>query len=150
EFLGKNMRDVLPEQLATEFFESFHRASDDQALRIVEYSLTLHQEERWFEARIVRSGDKFLTVVRDITERKTAEEALQKSERRLRMAQQAARVGTWEWDMRSGASVWSEMIWELLGLNSGDGPSTVERFVEFIHPEDRERAWSKGNEALAH
>jgi hypothetical protein len=31
------------------------------------------------------------------------------------------------------------MIWELLGLEPGDGESSVERFTAFIHPDDRER-----------
>jgi PAS domain S-box-containing protein len=77
------------------------------------------------------------------------EAALKASEARLRLAQQAARVGTWEWDLRTGASVWSEMIWRLLGLEPGDGPTTVERFLEFIHPEDRDRAWQKVNEVIS-
>src|SRR5262249_14742704 len=77
------------------------------------------------------------------------EAALQTSQSRLRLAQQAARVGTWEWIVATGESVWSEMIWHLLGLEPGDGLATVERFLEFIHPEDRDRAWRKVNEVLA-
>jgi PAS domain S-box-containing protein len=84
-----------------------------------------------------------------ITERKLAEEALKESEARLRLAQLAARVGTWEWDVRTGASVWSEMIWQLLGIEPDDGPVTVERFIEFIHPEDRDRTLRKVNEVIA-
>ena len=40
------------------------------------------------------------------------------------------------------------MIWELLGLEPDDG-ATVDRFVEFIHPEDRDRALQKVNEVIA-
>jgi PAS domain S-box-containing protein len=77
------------------------------------------------------------------------EEELRESEGRLRLAQQAARVGTWEWDVRTGESVWSEMIWELVGLEPGDGATTVERFIEFIHPEDRDRVLRKVREVIA-
>jgi PAS domain S-box len=41
------------------------------------------------------------------------------------------------------------MIWELLGLEPDDGASTVERFVAFIHPEDRDRVLLKVNEVIA-
>jgi formate hydrogenlyase transcriptional activator len=94
-------------------------------------------------------GDKILSIVRDISGRRLAEEALRESESRLRLAQQAARVGTWEWDLRTGVSVWSDMIWELLGLEPGDGATTVEKFVEFIHPEDRDRVWRKVSAVIA-
>src|SRR5262249_20898927 len=84
----------------------------------------------------------------DISERKSAEMALLDSEERLRLAQQAARVGTWEWDVETGTAVWSEMTWDLLGLRRGDGPATLERFVEFIHPDDRERALSNALQVI--
>ncbi len=77
------------------------------------------------------------------------EAALRESEGRLRLAQQAARVGTWEWDIETGVSVWSEMIWQLVGLEPGDGTTTVEKFIEFIHPEDRDRAVLKVKEVIA-
>ncbi|PWT94204.1 MAG: hypothetical protein C5B55_03090 [Blastocatellia bacterium] len=76
------------------------------------------------------------------------EAAFRASEERLRLAQEAARVGTWEWDVRTGASVWSEMLWDLLGLSPDDEPVTVERFVSFIHPEDRDRALCNVNEVI--
>ena len=77
------------------------------------------------------------------------EAALRESEGRLRLAQQAARVGTWEWDVRTGAAVWSEMIWQLVGLEPGECEATLESWVEFIHPEDRNRALRKASAVVA-
>src|SRR5689334_23254917 len=84
----------------------------------------------------------------DVTERKLAEQNLRETEERSLRAQQAARVGTWEWDVRTGESVWSDMIWDLLGLKREEGPTTVERFTESIHPDDRERATQKVRSVL--
>ena len=82
EFLGKNVRDVMPQDLATEFLERFRRAEQGEP-QIMEYELDLNGKHGWFEARIVLSGDKILSVVRDVTARKLVEVALKENEAQL-------------------------------------------------------------------
>jgi PAS domain S-box-containing protein len=92
EFLGKNMRDVLPSALAAEFFDSFERAAATRETQILEYNLSLEDGDQWFEARVVRMGDKFLSVVRDITRTKLAQEAVHDLSHRLMNAQEKERA----------------------------------------------------------
>ncbi len=148
-FIGKNVRDVLPPELAERFLQSFQQVNGSDDPQVIEYELTMKGQERCYEARLVSSGGNVLSIVRDITERKAAEAALQISESRLRMAQQAARIGSWEWDIRTGKAGWSEIAWQLLGLEPGDGEPSVEMFTEFVHPEDRDRAFRKFMEVVA-
>jgi PAS domain S-box-containing protein len=73
---------------------------------------------------------------RDVTDRRLAENAMRVSEERLRRAQQAAHLGTWDWDLKSGEIVWSEGMYELLGIEPvGSGPN-IERWLEVVLPED--------------
>ena len=149
QFVGKKMEEVLPPELAAEFRKCFEQASDKPLL--VEYKLPMRDGEHTYEVSIVTcEGDKILSIVREITERKLGEKALRESELRLRLAQQAARVGTWEWDVPKGEALWSEMMWEMLGLEPGDrSVMTLEKFIEHIHREDRDRTLRKVNEVIA-
>ena len=77
-------------------------------------------------------------VTRDISDRKTAEQALKASEQRLRMALQAAKAGTWEWDLRTNENFWSEELWELYGLDPHDSNPSYAVWKQAIHPDDRQ------------
>ena len=79
-------------------------------------------------------------IARDITERKLAEEALRASEERLRLAQQAARIGTFERDVRTGRVTWAAGLESLYGVPPGslEGKATA-FFSGLIDPADRER-----------
>lgn len=85
----------------------------------------------------------------DITARKRTEEALRESEQWLQLAQQSAKVGTWEWNLRTGECIWSDGIWNLLGLEPESIVPHRETFVRFIYPEDLETALQKVSTALA-
>jgi PAS domain S-box-containing protein len=73
-FLGKNVREVLPPDLAESFVRAFERVNATDEPEIVEYALGSGGEERFYEAHVVRChGDKILSIVRDVTDRKHAE-----------------------------------------------------------------------------
>ena len=89
------------------------------------------------------------SAIRDITQRKRAEEALRASEERLRLAQQAACIGTFERDIRTGAVTVSAELDLIYGLSPGTFNGTTTAFFEsLVHPDDRAGVLELVQEAL--
>jgi sigma-B regulation protein RsbU (phosphoserine phosphatase) len=84
----------------------------------------------------------------DITERRRMEEALRKSEERLRRVVEATGVGTWEFELATRHILADARMRELFWL-APDVPLTQEEVFQAVHPEDRERVREAITRALA-
>ena len=74
----------------------------------------------------------------DVDELKRAEEALRESEQRLSLAQQAARIGSFEWNIQTDVNTWTPELEAMYGLEPGEFGGTEQAWEELVHPEDRE------------
>ena len=77
---------------------------------------------------------------------RTAE--LQRNEERLRLAQQAARIGTFEWNIQTGVNTWTPELEEMYGLPPGGFGGTQTAFENLIYPDDRAEVIALNNQAL--
>lgn len=91
----------------------------------------------------------FITQTQNITRRKEAEQALRDSEERFRLAARAANDVLWDWDIRTGEAWYSEGIVDRLGTQTFDGRIDTRDWLQYIHPDDRERAGKRLREALS-
>jgi diguanylate cyclase (GGDEF)-like protein/PAS domain S-box-containing protein len=88
-------------------------------------------------------------IAHDITERRTAQRALEASERRLAEAQRIARLGSFELDVITGELIWSDQYFQILGLARGTHPSRAQ-FISMVHPEDVSAVRQAWRDAVEH
>lgn len=137
--LGRDLWDVFPEALGSSYERDLRRVMAEGG--------RLEQEERSYvrpgkvmEVRVFALPDGIGVSFRDITARRAAEEALRRSDERLKLAQQAGRIGHFEVDLGSGALWWSDSQHEVLGIPPGLAPETAQDFIRLVHPDDRDAA----------
>jgi len=79
--------------------------------------------------------------VRDITEKKRSRQALTKEKERLRQVLEGTRAGTWEWNVRTGETVFNERWAEIVGYTLDElRPLSIETWASLCHPEDLEKS----------
>jgi PAS domain S-box-containing protein len=124
------------------------RAVEDALAKRTTYTVTYRSlwpdgSVHWIEARgnviVDELGvpQRMVGVGIDVTHRKRAEDELRDSEQRLRLAQEAASAGVWDWEISTGRTNWSEPYYHLYGLPAST-PSSYETWRKMVHPEDRE------------
>jgi PAS domain S-box-containing protein len=85
----------------------------------------------------------------ELEERRRTEQALRESEAQLKLAFEAARMGSWNWNIQKGEIKWSTNMEALFGLAPGEFDGSYKMFVDSLHPEDRDRVLNAIQMAVA-
>jgi len=89
----------------------------------------------WYEATGGIGG--IVIFAENLTERERAAEALRESEARLRLAQEAAKIGVFERNLQTDEIRWSPEMGGLFGLDPGQFPRSFADLLKHVHPQDR-------------
>lgn len=73
----------------------------------------------------------------DATGPQHTEAELHRTRSRLAETEALARLGSWEWDIRTGSVFWSEEVYHLHGVKPAEFRITYENVLELVHPDDR-------------
>src|SRR5215831_11014477 len=115
--------------------ESLRQARDQLELKVEDRTAELQRANHELQA--------------EIAERKNAERALLSSQAQLKEAQAISHLGSYEVDLLTGHTRWSDEVFRILGLDPVNGSLSRQDFVErIVHPEDRALAVQRYNEVI--
>jgi PAS domain S-box-containing protein len=154
DFIGKSQYEVFPEVPAhwiavhqrclagaTEQNDGERFVRQDGSVQWVRWKVC-----PWKDADGAIGG--LLIYAEEITRQREAEELSRANEHRLRLAQQVARIGTFEWNIQTGLNTWTPELEAMYGLPVGAFGRTQPSWEQLVHPDDRARAVQRVDEAL--
>ncbi|MCE5264603.1 MAG: PAS domain S-box protein [Deltaproteobacteria bacterium] len=138
EFVEKTDLERMIEQ------HHLRRTDKDFAKRRYEFRL-VHREGRikdiYLIADIIPGTEKSVVSLIDITERKQIEEALRDANWRMESIIEGTRVGTWEWNVQTGETVFNETWARIIGYTLNElAPIGIKTWETFAHPDDLKRS----------
>lgn len=140
--------DTWLESVHSEDRDYIMQASMEQSTKAydVEYRILRPDNTiRWIHDRAFSVNDtdgktrRIVGVAADVTERRKAQQELNRRERELEEAQRIARIGSWEADLAGKNALWSNEQFRLLGMEPQSQNLTFEDYLAMLHPEDREK-----------
>ena len=154
EVIGKTPRIFHGPNTNPDTVRRIHNAlAKWQPIREEVLNYTKDGKEFWQELNIfpVANDDGWFThwvsIQRNITERRTlervlhnAQNAIQESQQRLKFATSAGGVGIWDWDVVNDILVWDDQMYALYGIQSDQFTGAFEAWKNGLHPDDRQAA----------
>ena len=129
ELLAEDLEEI---RAGREYMDTWQGRRKDGAVVWVDIKTTLAHGSDGEPIGIIGVG-------KDATQRKQAEEALARSERRYRLISQASREALWEWELPNGKVTWSAGVEVMLGFDPETLNAKGVLGPERIHPDDRMR-----------
>ncbi|MDZ8222402.1 PAS domain-containing protein [Nostoc sp. ChiVER01] len=97
----------------------------------------------------LRQAELYQQAQRELKERQQVEVELRQSQEQLRLALLASRMGTWNWNIKTGKISWSDNLEALFGMQPGEFDGSFEMFVARLHLDDRDRVLAAIDRAIA-
>jgi len=137
DVVGHVLWECLPQFVGTRNESLLRRVRAEQ--RAIDYEATSPVNGAWVQVTAAPVGDGMHVYFRDITPRIRTERTLRANEEHLRLAQEAAGIGTWEWDLATGHLHWSPQIFRLLGRDPAEArePDHRDLWGRVVYPDDR-------------
>ena len=143
DILGRRVTEVLPGIDNSALIEIYGNVvHNDEPISFENYSKNL---DRHYSINAYSIDEhRFVTIFQNITERKKAEMALKRERERLANVIHGTNIGTWEWNILTGETVFNERWAEICGYTLEElAPMSIETWRKLVHPDDLAESESK-------
>ncbi|MUL38974.1 PAS domain S-box protein [Gloeocapsopsis dulcis] len=135
--IGTNICDLLPPEVAQQRLAVASVALSTKQMQVYEFPLIVNGQSLWQEARVMPlTTDEVLVVIRDLTERNQAEQALHASEQRFRQAFNDAPIGMALVSPTGHFLKVNRVLCEIVGYT--DKELLTLTYEDITHPDDRQ------------
>ncbi len=154
ELRGKSALAFVPAHEQEQTTRAIQRAFTDGKAELEGHLITKDQRTipyHWTGAVLKDPQNRIIGITgigRDVSEQRQTAEALQRQRQHLLEAQALAHVGSWEWDIESGETDWSEEQFRIFGYEPGTIAVTYDTFLAALLPDDHDRVLAAVNDAL--
>ena len=154
EVIGKHLTDLYPPEAAELYMGRIRTCLASEGSQPYEDRVSLPTGEYWFLTVYTKITDKAGGVLgveiisSDITDRKNAELLLSEREQLLVNAQNIAGLGSWDWNVQTNETSWSDGLYQIYGRSPESGPTPLENWTDGIHPDDRQTLVNTVDRAL--
>lgn len=141
--IGKNIYEFFPQKIADTFVANNQKVIETKtSIEIEEIIPQSDGIHTYLSIKFPLRNSKGVIyavcgISTNITDRVSAENALRQNELHLRLALNAALMGTWEWNILAGEIIWSEQTEVIFGFLPGTFPKTFKAFINAVHGDDR-------------
>ncbi|MEH0154924.1 PAS domain-containing protein [Limibacter armeniacum] len=157
ELLGFEREDIENQDHQSLLFENdFNGDSYHEFWEKLKNGIPQHQEFRlkgnkeiavWIKSYYIPVKDrgrhisKIIKIAYDITERILIQKQLEEQRKRLDYVIKGTNLGTWEWNVQTGETIFNERWANIIGYKLEElSPISIDTWTRFAHPEDLEKS----------
>jgi diguanylate cyclase (GGDEF)-like protein/PAS domain S-box-containing protein len=155
EIIGRDDTEIFPSETARALIENDRHVLEAGEAHTSEEIAVVGGVSRTYSSAKAPLRDEHGAIIgligisRDLTEMKTAEAALRRSEARWQFALDGAGDGIWDWDIDTGHVFYSRQWKAMLGHAEDEIGATVGEWSDRVHPDDLPRCWAIIDDHLA-
>ncbi|HEY1114013.1 MAG TPA: PAS domain S-box protein [Chitinophagaceae bacterium] len=136
-YIGKNLWACFPQAVPTRFYSEYRRAFSDNTF--VSFEEFLPGFDLWFEVNAYPANNELSVYLKDITDRKRQEQALQISTDRFHFVSMATSDIVWDWNIVTGELYINQSFTRVFGYELTGTASYNQLWRDNLYPDDRER-----------